>query len=640
MARRFHTKDDDVESEQSTPGSVSLAGIIKLQPNRKKSSSAFTASPMESPYLRSIRPTKASPIPEHQGVLTNRTNILGTPTGISRARGNEVGPDVLQAFGDDRYEQLFGKLPDPIRLHEEMGEFDGQVVFIGHPNRDVSAHQWSSTSFQWVNIGRYAHFRGPLKIFKLAAESREKLIVESGRPKEVPIGVLRSAPVDVTRMESPSTASSLIYEGLPVFTKGSDPSGFLTLEETKSMTPITLHATIKGECLEDPFIAPVRPSSSKISSGLRSRGDKIDPKGSLDFEYEFPFRSITSATPGSDGAIESTSQELIVEGGRSHDDTTYGDTILPGRLSQPALRDIDFGEDAASNLVVPAGHGFRPRKTPPPSSPEDIRNRRKLRSRLAELGASAIRPGALEQGRIATPNYAYIQPTARSLFPPPGLTVANPHRLVSSLNASAPIYANIQGTITGSEASGSEATAINATAAAALKFSDPDGLRQTQDYEIANGLGQQAPTVQCFKGPFFTDSKPTTSDPTVSLSVHISEEEKLVNWFRDGHRPSRQQEYAKTLISAAAPSSRGRSFGVIGECLDAQKDGSYENTPPFVRLYEGLSEYIEEYRNGSGRSYFTRSWKAAPPQLRELGPDGNNSYFNRPTAFQLAQPRY
>jgi hypothetical protein len=164
-----------------------------------------------------------------------------------------------------------------------------------------------------------------------------------------------------------------------------------------------------------------------------------------------------------------------------------------------------------------------------------------------------------------------------------------------------------------------------------LKSSDPDSTQQAQEYEIANGLGQQAPTPQNFKGPFFKESMPTAHDPTVSLSVDISEQEKLITWFRDGHRPARQREYARTLVTAATAGRKGQGFGVIGQASDAKRSGRYErygNTAPFVRLYEGLSEYMDEYHKGSGGSYFTRAWTVAASHVRELGPDGNNSYYD------------
>ena len=127
------------------------------------------------------------------------------------------------------------------------------------------------------------------------------------------------------------------------------------------------------------------------------------------------------------------------------------------------------------------------------------------------------------------------------------------------------------------------------------------------------------------------DSKPTASDPTVQLSVHVSEEQKLIDWFHDGHRAARQQEFAKSLISTAVSANYVHNLRITGGVMTAEMRGQFENTYPFVRLYEGLSEYAEDSRNGNGRSYFTRSWKAAPSPMREPGLVGN-SHFSGPAA--------
>ncbi|KAH7381662.1 hypothetical protein BKA66DRAFT_493590 [Pyrenochaeta sp. MPI-SDFR-AT-0127] len=455
MAHHFHPEDEEAGDNQSTIGRVSLAGIIKFQSNRQN--------------------------------ITDHWNSLHASN--------------LQEYQDE----LFGKLSDSIRLHEQTGEFHGQVVFIAHPHGDISAHQWSSTIYQWVNIGRYAHSRGrvegslasdrlkehgvshsPLRFFKLAAENREKLMVGYCRPKEAPFVVQQPPPAEDGWMEPLPMDSNLKGESFPVCPFEGDFLRLVSREETKPITPAALHPTIKKEYLEDPF------------------------------------------------------------------------------------------------------------------------------------------------ERILIPEYTHHQPTARSLFPPPGLTVANPHRVISNIDTATLRHVSMQAPAPCSEDLGPEATIVNVNTTA-LDFSDPDGQGQTQEPEIANGLGQQPPTPQNFKGPFFEDSKPTSSDPTVSLSIRIDAEEKLSNWFRDGYRPARQLEYAKTLISAVAPTNPTQTFGVIGESFYVHKDNHYENTPPFVRLYEGLSEYIEEHRNGSGQSYFTRAWKAAPLQLRDVGMDGNNSYFNSAT---------
>ncbi|KAF2625937.1 hypothetical protein BU25DRAFT_344775, partial [Macroventuria anomochaeta] len=458
MAYRPH-QDDEFEDDQTDHGSVFLAGIIKLQPGRRKRNKTW-------------RPMHASD--------------LGEPGSVDGARVH-----------------LFGSLPDPIRLSEQMGKFDGQVVFIGHPNRDISAHQWSSSSFQWVNIGRYSHSRGKvegslasdrlrgidephdtLEYFKLAAENRQTLIIENGRSKDNTTTAGRALHVGTDIVASTQTYTDTSTKGFR--------AAATTQSETRSSIPSTARVPFAKDVLEDPFVAAINAFSSQFTDGNQRTA-----------------------------VFNSTTRYAV-----------------------------------STRSAVPATY------------------------------------------------------------------------TTSSLSATAMPYANATTAAADSDASESNASTVNA-ATVGLHYSDPDGLRRTQQYEVANGLNQQAPTPQSFKGPFFTESKPTTHDPTVALSVRVGEEEKLVNWFRDGHRPARQKEYTKSLIAAAAASDKTRNFGAVGEVSAKQERGPYANTAPFVRLYENLSEYVEEYRNGSGQSYFTRRWKPAVQQLRELGSDNSTSYFSK-----------
>ncbi|RMZ72914.1 ubiquitin homeostasis lub1 [Pyrenophora seminiperda CCB06] len=412
MARRYNQKDHYDEASQMKSTADFPMGIVKLQPSRKKSGETW-----------------------HSMQVSNTDE------------------------GD--HDQVFGRLPDPIHLHEQTGTFDGQVVFIGHPNRDVSAHQWSSASFQWVNIGRYTHscsriegslapdcvqgYAMPcdlLQSFKVAAHNREKHIVDNGRSQETSNEGLHSSCIETVRPNPSSNAP------------GSNARSDFVNEDYKQTTS-SLHCATRKDHLDDPFVA-----------------------------YTNPY----------------------------------------------------------------------------PSNP---------------------------------------QPTARSLYHLPGPTVANPHQMNPILNAGV----------------------------ATLRFSDSDNTKPTtQEYAMADGLGRLAPTAQNFRGPFFTDTLPTTSDPTALLSVRISEEEKLSNWFRDGQRPARQQEYAKTLMSAAVSNDRYRAATNFGGGIANQRMKSYENTPAFVRVYETLSEYVEERQSDGGRSYFTRAWKVAPPRAPGRVPDIARSY--------------
>jgi len=431
MARRYNDKDHHNGVAQLKSSTGFPMGFVKLQPSHKKSGGAWPS------------------------MQTSDTD-------------------------ESENEHVFGRLPDPIHLHEQTGSFDGQVVFIGHPNRDVSAHQWSSASFQWVNIGRYAHscsrIEGSLasdcvqgyavsydllQSFKLAAHNREKHIVENGRPQETSSEGLHSSNMETERAIPSSNAPSSIA-----------PSDFVS-EDYKQSTSSSHLSAIRKDHLDDPFVA-----------------------------YTMPFP-------------------------------------------------------------------------------------------------------------------VNLQPTARSLYHLPGPTVANPHQTNTTLNYSTHSYMKPSGMTRTTETTSSEATVMNATAVT-LSFSDPDGTRAAQEYAPVNGLGRQAPTVQNFRGPFFTDTVPTTSDPTALLSVRISEEEKLLNWFRDGHQPARQQEYARTLISAAVASDEYRASINAQETIAKQGRGSYENTFAFVRVYETLSEYAEELGRDSGKSYFVRNWKVSPPLVRGL----------------------
>ncbi|KAF2867137.1 hypothetical protein BDV95DRAFT_503123, partial [Massariosphaeria phaeospora] len=421
---------------------------------------------------------------------------------------------------DVNYTRVFGKrLPDLIILHEEIGEFDGQVVFIGHPNRDVTAHQWSSQAFQWVVIGKFSHAHSKIEgsiatdklngsddsddtieYFKLAAETREQLIKDHGRPEEdksaPPSGAGRNSSrrgklADLERATSLSSSSVSVAGNKNGLSGGFGTHGSLR-REPQAVTPASRNVT--GDYLEDPFVTPTKPRHATLPSNRRI------------------------ATP------------------------------------------------------------------------------------LARL--------------------------------PPGKSIANPYPVSSTLNASAVPYKRASIVTQMSGHSEPEKTTVDAPPAATLRFSDPDAVGQTAAREIANGLSQQEPTPQNLEGPFFVDSIPTAQNPLASLAVQMSEREKLVNWFRDGQRPARQQDYARNLMSTSMGNAKPRSVHGVGAIGDARAGGQYlndyRNTPAYVRLYENLYEYVEGSRaHGIGAvDYSTRAWKPARLPLRDMRRDGNNSFFN------------
>lgn len=736
MARRYCHRDNEVESEQSVHSPTSIAGIIKLQPNRGKGQHLWR--PLQPPDL--VEPDSGSEwivdssVP--QGLnhhMHGQSPLPGGPTPflsfppssqnrtITETWTAEEQPPVpfvhmssrrqsfsLQHTDDeisvsgahtarqDDYSKLFGNLPDPIRLHEQTGEFDGQVVFIAHPNRDVSAHQWSSMSFQWENIGRYACSRGRLEgslasdvlkdqnvsrnslaYFKLAAESREKLVVSNGWPKRESGDTPPPEITSTIQLNRVSTTPGLIRDnhaaGAPRNANSTKP--YIGLAPSKSTSGLS-YVTVRHKVLEDPFVTDVKSCATHVFATVPAGIDGLDTtKGLLNREYEFPVISATSPELATKLTEEDTCRQLLARSRREPSNLVHCGARVSDRTYESTLREVTFGEEASIRNSLGHDQANPVHDSLVATSSESYTARRKLEEPPVTFDDHIRHLSLPSQGHVTLPRFEGLQPTARSLFPPLGPTVANPHRTVprqdrtgpDCTGASLPItYASslqVPARCRSSKQHSFEfkdpepqrnrpmalagcheprtqllydtvfeadTSIISATDTANLKSSDPDSAPQVQDYEIANGLGQQAPTPQNFKGPFFKESMPTAHDPTVSLSVDISEQEKLTTWFRDGHRPARQREYATTLVSAATADRKGQGFGVIGHptATRNRRHERYGNTAPFVRLYEGFSEYIDEYHKGSGGSYFTRAWTVAAPQLRELGPDGNSSFYD------------
>src|SRR5690242_8248531 len=638
---------DDYEDDQHDHGSVSLIKLFQAQSDRRKGhktwqpvqasdfgdsdcvvdgdgisassrseesrrsqANAIASTP---DYLFDSAETKSHTFPHASPTLTELGNTHNDKYATAsfatsdQAKVNHQNDVNFTSVGT--HVPLFGNLPDPIRLSEQTGLFDGQVVFIGHPNRDVSAHQWSSVSFQWMNIGRYASSRGQiegslasdrvrgagepqdtLEYFKLAAEHRQTLIVEYGRSKGRTTKVNIAVPTPRIPKDPPLNDLRLV-------------------PQASNTTGETLPSTIRDKCakqnLEDPFVAATRGSTSQASGNRQVQGNLTGSMGFLDLTYRFPPR-VGIAEPS-----------LVAGSGTLGIRSTVNSAASCS--AKPVLQDVTFVESS----------------TRPNSTSVNNENFQLLRTNTAYQRHQRLAP-CRDNGEVSESTLLLHSAVVSGAgMPDSAVGHASPTNSVvpaayttSTLNATAVPYATISARPGVPESNTDTANA----ALVGLRYSDPDGLRRDQRHEVANGLNQQAPTPQTFQGPFFTESKPTTHNPTAALSVRVSEEEKLKTWFRDGHRPARQKEYTKSLIAAAAASGRSRHLGPIGKDSARVEEGPYANTAPFVRLYETLSEYVEECRNdgnGSGRSYFTRGWKPASPQLREAGVDSSASYFSK-----------
>ncbi|OTA23886.1 hypothetical protein BTJ68_13049 [Hortaea werneckii EXF-2000] len=71
-----------------------------------------------------------------------------------RQKTVEAAPDTKEIY------HVFGNPPPPpTHLDTNPGSVNGQLQFIQHTNGDISAHQWSSSSFEWQNIGQFSNIR-------------------------------------------------------------------------------------------------------------------------------------------------------------------------------------------------------------------------------------------------------------------------------------------------------------------------------------------------------------------------------------------------------------------------------------------------------------------------------------------------
>ncbi|GAB1734631.1 hypothetical protein NU195Hw_g1934t1 [Hortaea werneckii] len=71
-----------------------------------------------------------------------------------RQKTVEAAPDTKEIY------HVFGNPPPPpAHLDTNPGSVNGQLQFIQHTNGDISAHQWSSSSFEWQNIGQFSNIR-------------------------------------------------------------------------------------------------------------------------------------------------------------------------------------------------------------------------------------------------------------------------------------------------------------------------------------------------------------------------------------------------------------------------------------------------------------------------------------------------
>ncbi|KAI6913272.1 hypothetical protein KC318_g1524 [Hortaea werneckii] len=90
---------------------------------------------------------------KHNSKLDSQLNLYEAKS-EERQKTVEAAPDTKEIY------HVFGNPPPPpTHLETNPGSVNGQLQFIQHTNGDISAHQWSSSSFEWQNIGQFSNIR-------------------------------------------------------------------------------------------------------------------------------------------------------------------------------------------------------------------------------------------------------------------------------------------------------------------------------------------------------------------------------------------------------------------------------------------------------------------------------------------------
>ncbi|OSS45936.1 hypothetical protein B5807_08072 [Epicoccum nigrum] len=496
MSYRSH-KDYDLEDDLADHGSMSLAGIIKLQSDRRKGNKFWRpmqASDLGESHLDGTdQPHDDSSQQNHQAMGNSAIQLKTDSGGRHQHKEHYLAGNYL---AEASRAQLFGTLPDPIQLSKQTGEFDGQVVFIGHPNRDVSAHQWSMPSFQWINIGRYSNFRGKiegslasdrlrgigkphdtLEYFKLAAENRQALVTDNGSLDQLTTLTHRgfdlgpdNAVSSQTRRDAPAVS-------------------FYNTAQIQGRTGLSLpraaSAMFTKAVLEDPFVTAANVFSSQPLSSKRISDDRKYSTGSLDLAYRFPSQTIVATSNATSNLYEQLRSGIFSGEGAE----CFATNVSSGSSPQ----EVALSEDAATQHGIIAANISSPQQRLPVSA---ILQRSLARSQhLEHIEASLPTSPEYEE-----PTSSVTRTTKAPVSRHPALSRSAAPLIYtkSALSATAIPFARPTTTATAPRASESNAGLVRYMTSG-LRYSDPDGLRATQRYEVVNGLNQQAPTPQNFK---------------------------------------------------------------------------------------------------------------------------------------------
>lgn len=314
------------------------------------------------PNGRSILHNPSSPSTPDPDAMFKSTPASGL--NAYEIRSDAVNATVTAAINRRELTAVFGSnLPSPGVCQTHPGQANGQIQFCVHPNGDVSAHQWFSASYQWLNIGQFSNIRkrteGQLASDRLRGETESQSLQQNtlayfrAVAKQRESSIMRPEEVDSSTQDDSidkimqSTRASL-RQIPPGFNEDSLPSPFANRDQRLELNQARADIDASTASLELERFRPKRHFNDFIKGAMTREGSQLRVSHSVD---DFDAVSIADTLSPSDRAMQrgmSVKRSVLhdpLRGGVQVDPIQDTSVAKPPGLLSPSDRALPFGQE-------------------------------------------------------------------------------------------------------------------------------------------------------------------------------------------------------------------------------------------------------------------------------------------------------
>ncbi|KAF2090101.1 hypothetical protein K490DRAFT_62978 [Saccharata proteae CBS 121410] len=606
-------------------------GLLKLKPKPKSRARNWHALDLSDVDSHDSPPGSPAPIGPTSS-QRYKPNGRDTASGQKGRQARPETPDSTEQIGsmDEIVDVFGGRLPDPIFLRAQTGENHGDIQYIQHPNWDVSAHQWSETSFEWLELGRYScsrklinGFITPVKTLTVArpharphslryfcelAEEHEQVLKtqpltafkteetpvqphshmdepwihqqdQQERPK-FPFGSVSHEP---NRYDSLSTASGASTQDTGFPTLGSlsqkGPSSYTKAKPSQQQSRQISTFSDLESLTEEPFER--LPHSSRIQLPWREKAGQQPVhqsnnhfSGIMDMHYNFPLKDDVAKMPGMP-----VLRSFLVD---ANDDQEQSPTTMRRRPVVPQetqrVRDMTWPTKEKVNTNA-ADSGPFPQHFPELHEPTPTRDQ--IPEYLSKLMESERRAdlspvqlpyrvtGPVAQNTPASTNQSSTSTVVQSQF-----TFHFPYN-----GSATPMMGGVHQP---------QAHRLTPSSTSLVTNGEPEPGYEDRLVSIYKPPGDVIPpTKQDFNGAFFQDIEEPTN-PYRGMSA----EERLDKWWTSGLMTQRHDDWTKTLHMPAPP-GLSHPYNIGASRL-------------LLPLYETFEAYVHGGKDRHRYDYFAR----------------------------------